>query len=126
MPPVDSSPATTVPAAPNSAGGTFADGIRSRWWWLGLGAAIIAVVLALLWTGATAVAQLADPGAFTRWGLPVATTIHNLALSAVIGALVFAVVILPKDLKSRRPHYGQGESTRQPPTFPNTRPLRAP
>ncbi|WP_083508899.1 cytochrome c oxidase assembly protein [Arthrobacter alpinus] len=109
VPPVDSSPAATVRAAPNSDGGTFADGIRSRWWWLGLAAAIIAVVLALLWTGATAVAQLADPGAFTRWGLPVATTIHNLALSAVIGALVFAVVILPKDRKSHRPHTGKAK-----------------
>ncbi len=67
---------------------------------------MVAVVLSLLWTGATAVQDLADPGAFTRWGLPLATTIHNLALSTVIGALVFAVVILPKDLKSRRPRSG--------------------
>lgn len=65
-----------------------------------------AVVVSLLWTGAAGVAQLADPGAFTRWGLPLATTIHNLALSAVIGALVFAVVILPKDLKAHRPRSG--------------------
>ncbi|MFQ4148689.1 cytochrome c oxidase assembly protein [Arthrobacter sp. LAPM80] len=65
-----------------------------------------AVVLSLLWTGATAVAELADPGAFTRWGLPLATTIHNLALSALIGSLVFAVVILPKDLKAHRPRSG--------------------
>lgn len=105
MPPVDSAPATVSPA-PTSPGGTFADGIRSRWWWLGLATAVVAVVLALLWTGATAVQELADPGAFTRWGLPIATTIHNLGLSTVIGALVFAVVILPKDLKSHRPHSG--------------------
>lgn len=117
MPPVDSPPATTVRAAPNSDGGTFADGIRSRWWWLGLAAAVAAVVLALLWTGATAVAQLADPGSFTRWGLPVATTIHNLALSAVIGALVFAVVILPKDRKAHRPHSGKAKSA-QPANAP--------
>lgn len=112
MSPVDSSPAPTVHAAPTSDGGTFADGIRSRWWWLGLAAAVVAVVLALLWTGATGVAQLADPGAFTRWGLPIATTIHNLALSAVVGALVFAVVILPKDLKTRRPHSGKAKTAR--------------
>ena len=65
-----------------------------------------AVVLSLLWTGAAGVQDLADPGAFTRWGLPLATTIHNLALSTVIGALVFAVVILPKDLKKHRPRTG--------------------
>ncbi|MFC8304848.1 cytochrome c oxidase assembly protein [Specibacter sp. NPDC057265] len=61
-----------------------------------------AVVLSLSWTGANAVAELADPGAVTRWGLPLATAVHNLSLSAVLGALVFAVVILPKDLKPHR------------------------
>lgn len=64
---------------------------------------MVTLVLALLWTGAAASQQLRDAGAFTRWGLPVVTTIHNLALSAVVGALVFAVVILPKDAKARRP-----------------------
>ncbi len=107
MPPVDSPPATTLRAVRKPRGDTFAHGIRSRWWWLGLVAAVAGVVLALIFTGATAVANLADPGVFTRWGLPLATTIHNLALSAVIGALLFAVVILPKDLKPQRPHSGQ-------------------
>ena len=106
MPPVDSSPAATIRTAPASLERSFANGIRSRWWWLGLAAAMAAVVASLLWTGATAVSDLADPGSFTRWGLPVVTTIHNLALSTVIGSLVFAVVILPKDLKRRRPHSG--------------------
>nr|WP_107503961.1 cytochrome c oxidase assembly protein [Arthrobacter sp. ERGS1:01] len=84
--------------------------MRSRWWWLALAAAVLGVVGALLWTGAAGVTDLADPGAFTRWGLPVATTIHNMALASVVGALVFAVVILPKDLKARRPHSGNHKS----------------
>ncbi len=87
--------------------GTFAGGVRGRWWWLGLAAAMAGVVGALLWTGAAGVQSLGDPGAITRWGLPVATTIHNLALATVVGALVFAVVILPKDATARRPHSGQ-------------------
>ncbi len=107
MPPVDSSPAATVRTPATARGRTFADGIPSHWWWLGLAATMVTVVLALLWTGATAVPLLADPGAFTRWGLPLATAVHNLALSAVIGALAFAVVILPKDLKKHRPHSGR-------------------
>ncbi len=107
MPPVDSAQATSIRPAPASHGGTFDDGIRSRWWWLGLAFAMAAVVASLMWTGAAAVAQLADPGAFTRWGLPIATTIHDLSLSAVIGALIFAVVILPKDLHAHRPHTGR-------------------
>lgn len=90
--------------------GTFAEGIRSRWWWLGLVAAVAGVVGALLWTGAAAVPLLSDPGAFTRWGLPVATTVHNLALSTLVGALVFAVVILPRDLKAHRPHTGKART----------------
>lgn len=106
MPPVNPSPATTVRPASTPASTGFANGIHSRWWWLGLASAMVSVVLSLLWTGATAVQDLADPGAFTRWGLPLAKTIHNLALSAVIGSLVFAVVILPKDLKARRPRSG--------------------
>ena len=69
--------------------------------------AVFGVVGALLFSGATAVGQLADPGAFTRWGLPIVTVIHNTALASVIGALVFAVVILPKDLKARRPRTGE-------------------
>ncbi len=104
--PVDSSPATTARTAPATPGHSFANGIRSRWWWVGMAVAVAAVVLALLWTGATAVPEMVDPGAFTRWALPVATTIHNIALSTVIGALVFAVVILPKDLKAHRPRTG--------------------
>jgi cytochrome c oxidase assembly factor CtaG/putative copper export protein len=103
VPPVEASPAIAATAVP----GTFADGIRSRWWWLGFVAGMAGMVGALMWTGAAAVQKLADPGAFTRWGLPAATTIHNMALATVVGALVFAVVILPKDAKARRPHTGK-------------------
>lgn len=74
--------------------------------------AVFGVVGALLFSGATAVGQLADPGAFTRWGLPIVTVIHNTALATVVGALVFAVVILPKDLKARRPRTGEHKQDR--------------
>jgi putative copper resistance protein D len=111
VPPVESAPATSPrpdASTPNrGAQGTFAAGVRGPWWWLGLAAAVAGVVGALLWTGAAGVQQLGDPGSFTRWGLPVATTIHNLALATVVGSLVFAIVILPKDAKARRPHTGK-------------------
>ncbi len=105
MPPVNTSP-TPLSAPATSRRDAFAHGIRSRWWWGALAVAVAAVVLALLWTGANAVSQLADPGAITRWGLPLATTVHNVSLSAVLGALIFAVVIVPKDLKPHRPRTG--------------------
>lgn len=110
VPPVESAPATSPrpdTTTPNPGlQGTFAAGVRGRWWWLGLAAAVAGIVGALLWTGAAGVQDLGDPGAFTRWGLPLATTVHNLALATVVGALVFAIVILPKDAKARRPHTG--------------------
>ncbi|NVM96315.1 bifunctional copper resistance protein CopD/cytochrome c oxidase assembly protein [Arthrobacter sp. AETb3-4] len=111
VPPVESAPAasprpdTTAPRAVRQ--DTFAGGVRGPWWWLGLAAAVAGVVGALLWTGAAGVQQLGDPGSFTRWGLPLATTIHNMALATVVGALVFAIVILPKDAKPRRPRTGK-------------------
>lgn len=74
---------------------------------MGLAAAMVGVVCALLWTGASAVGELKDPGALTRWGLPVVTTVHNMALATVVGSLLFAVVILPKDAKAHRPHTGK-------------------
>ncbi|GAA4655633.1 cytochrome c oxidase assembly protein [Arthrobacter cryoconiti] len=104
---LNSAQPNAVRPSASAAGRTFADGINSRWWWLGLALAMAGVVGALLWTGAAAVQKLSDAGAMTRWGLPVATTIHNLALATVVGALVFAVVILPKDARAHRPHTGE-------------------
>ncbi|MFC7403384.1 cytochrome c oxidase assembly protein [Citricoccus sp. GCM10030269] len=56
---------------------------------------VVALVLAAAWTGIAAVDHLSDPGALTRWGLPVAEMLHNLALPTAVGALVFACVIIP-------------------------------
>ncbi len=71
-------------------------GISAPWLLLGLGAVVLATVLALIFSGAAAARIAADPGAVVRWGLPLADAIHNVALAAVIGSLVFAVVILPR------------------------------
>ncbi|HEY8293923.1 MAG TPA: cytochrome c oxidase assembly protein [Micrococcaceae bacterium] len=73
-------------------------------WLLAGGAAtILALVAALIFSGATLSRQLLDPGAFVRWGLPVALAVHNVAIAAVVGALVFAVVILPRNPDGHRP-----------------------
>ncbi|MFI7580262.1 cytochrome c oxidase assembly protein [Kocuria kalidii] len=57
--------------------------------------ALSALVLAMLWTGSGAARLAADPGALVRWGLPAAELVHNGALVAVMGALLFAVGIVP-------------------------------
>lgn len=47
-------------------------------------------------SGVTAVQQLSDPGALTRWALPATKIIHNMAWSLTFGALMFAAIILPR------------------------------
>ncbi|HEX8496030.1 MAG TPA: cytochrome c oxidase assembly protein [Actinomycetales bacterium] len=58
-------------------------------------AGIAALVVGLLLTGATAATVLGDPGALTRWGLPVTRTLADLAAALTIGLLVVASYALP-------------------------------
>ncbi len=94
--------ATTTPKVPAPSDARAGTGIRGPWLLISTGATILALVAALIFSGASAARQLSDPGALVRWGLPVALTVHNVAVAAVIGALLFAVVLLPKDLKPKR------------------------
>jgi putative copper resistance protein D len=55
----------------------------------------------LIFSGAAAARSVADPGALVRWGLPVSKAIHNVSVATVIGGLVFAVGILPRNLNGR-------------------------
>ncbi|PPB49240.1 copper resistance protein CopD [Arthrobacter pityocampae] len=82
-------PRETTASSPERAVGTG---------WLILAGVVVlgALVVALFYTGAAAARQLGDPGALTRWGLPVAKVLNNTAAAATIGALVFAVVMLPR------------------------------
>jgi cytochrome c oxidase assembly factor CtaG/putative copper export protein len=66
--------------------------------WLVLAGVVVLVslVVALFYSGAAAARQLGDPGALTRWGLPVSKVLNNTAAAATIGALVFAVIMLPR------------------------------
>jgi cytochrome c oxidase assembly factor CtaG/putative copper export protein len=96
------------PAAPDGAPGWTslgAGGIGRLWLLAAAAVVVVALVAALTFSGAAAARTLSDPGALTRWALPLAKTIHNLSAAAVIGALVFAVAILPPRL--RRPGRGK-------------------
>ena len=93
---------TTTPKVPAVPGAPARTGIGGPWLLTGAGATVLALVAALIFSGASAARQLSDPGALVRWGLPVALTVHNVSVAAVIGALLFAVVMLPKDLKPKR------------------------
>ncbi|WP_236783216.1 cytochrome c oxidase assembly protein [Arthrobacter sp. QXT-31] len=80
----------------------MAFGVPRAWQLAGLGALILGLVAALLFSGAAAAREVSDPGALVRWGLPVSKTIHNVSLAAVIGGLIFAAGILPHKVGGSR------------------------
>ncbi len=95
---------------------------------MGVSGAVVLTVLvvALLYTGAAAPRELSDPGTFTRWALPLSKGIHNIALSAVIGSLIFAVGILPLHLTwSGNRRKGQHDDGVEHPAFTRTMTLAA-
>ncbi|RAC15965.1 copper resistance protein CopD, partial [Burkholderia multivorans] len=59
-----------------------------------LGAAV--GLVAMLYTGAAEPTVINDPGAVVRFGLPAAKFVFNLAMSLTVGALLFALLILPR------------------------------
>lgn len=59
-------------------------------------AAGIALVFAGLYGAVVTEQELSDPGAITRWGLPITKIIHNLAWSATAGVALFAATIIPR------------------------------
>ncbi|WP_414826643.1 cytochrome c oxidase assembly protein [Arthrobacter sp. Soil763] len=76
--------------------------ISSPWLAVGLGAVLVGLVAALLFSGAAGARAVSDPGALVRWGLPVAKALHNVSFATVVGALIFAVGILPRSLSGRK------------------------
>ena len=67
-----------------------------------LAALFLGLAAALLFSGAAAARQVSDPGALVRWGLPISKAIHNVSLATVIGGLIFAVGILPRNANGSR------------------------
>ncbi|WP_407079912.1 cytochrome c oxidase assembly protein [Arthrobacter zhaoxinii] len=76
--------------------------VRNGWLAASFVLVFISLSAALLFSGAAGVTQLGGAGTLTRWGLPVAKALQNVSMAAVIGSLVFAVAILPKNLNFRR------------------------
>ncbi len=72
------------------------------WQLAGLAALFLGLAAALLFSGARGTRKLSDPGALTRWGLPISKAIYNLSVATVIGGLIFAVVILPRNANGSR------------------------
>jgi cytochrome c oxidase assembly factor CtaG/putative copper export protein len=69
-----------------------------RWWWLLLvpPVAVVVTLTALVAAGDAPVAPalgLRDPGALTRWGLPVSRLLFDVTAVAVVGCLVTALLL---------------------------------
>lgn len=57
---------------------------------------LIVGTAAMLFTGAAEATRLIDPGPVIRFGLPASKFLFNLAMSVTIGALMFALLIVPR------------------------------
>ena len=68
----------------------------------GVLASAVVFLVAVMFTGIARPAELADPGAFVRWSLPIARAIHHSSMSVAIAALVFAAAIVPRSTKTTR------------------------
>ncbi len=82
--------------------GAGAPGISRPWQLAGLAALFLGLVAAMLFSGAAGARAVSDPGALVRWGLPVSKALHNVSIATVIGGLIFAVGILPRNLSGRQ------------------------
>ncbi|MET4224224.1 cytochrome c oxidase assembly protein [Oerskovia enterophila] len=103
-----STPGTAPDRAARTPGRDVVDSPRNPWWLVAAGpAAVVVAVLAVLAAGAfsgafEALTGFADPGAISRWGLPVSTVLTELAISLTIGSLVLAACVLPAGAPLRR------------------------
>lgn len=78
-------------------------------------AGVAALVAGLLATGAAAATLVDDSGALTRWGLPVARTVSDLAAALTIGLLVLGAYALPaRQRRARREAGGRHDAAAQP------------
>lgn len=75
-------------------------GNTKRWGIAAAAAAIVTVLIALVLGGGgsgSTLPGLTDPGAVTRWGLPIAKVLFNGSAAVTIGLLGLAVVLPPRD-----------------------------
>ncbi|MEV7133381.1 cytochrome c oxidase assembly protein [Arthrobacter sp. NPDC093128] len=100
------------PGKTGAAGG--AAGISRPWQFAGVAALFLGLAAALLFSGAAAAREVSDPGALIRWGLPISKALHNVSLATVIGGLIFAVGILPRNANGSR---SKDTSTPEHPAF---------
>ncbi|HEY0215244.1 MAG TPA: cytochrome c oxidase assembly protein [Cellulomonas sp.] len=90
----------TAPA-PSGGSGTSSSAGALRIAALGV-LAVAAVVAGVAFTGSSAAEVLRDPGAVVRWGLPIASTVSELAASATLGGLLLLATVLVRRIPDRQ------------------------
>ncbi|MGJ9373405.1 cytochrome c oxidase assembly protein [Nesterenkonia sp. CF4.4] len=65
-------------------------------------AGLVALIITGLLSGIDDPSELSDPGALTRWGLPVARFVHHLAMATAIAAVILAAVAVPPQAGPRQ------------------------
>ncbi|MDO4917099.1 MAG: CopD family protein, partial [Rothia sp. (in: high G+C Gram-positive bacteria)] len=92
---------TTATGGTSSASARKA-GLSRQWVWAFPLAALIFLVVSVLILHTSGITDLADAGAVVRWGLPIAETLHNFSMVAVMGSLLFAIGVVPRFADSTR------------------------
>jgi cytochrome c oxidase assembly factor CtaG/putative copper export protein len=64
--------------------------------------ALAALIVALWAAGSAGASVLGDPGAVTRWGLPIVRLVFDSCMAITAGCLIFATAILPRTTAPRR------------------------
>lgn len=74
----------------------------------------VSVAASAAFSGAVAERESLDPGAVARWALPIALTVHHLAVAVVAGCLLFAATLLPAWRTGNPPVPGDVQGLRRP------------
>ncbi|MDR8018363.1 cytochrome c oxidase assembly protein [Nesterenkonia aerolata] len=72
------------------------------WTAAALAAGLVALIVAGALSGLGTADQISDPGAVTRWGLPVARFTHHLAMAVAVSAALLAAVAVPHGRGDKR------------------------
>lgn len=85
------------------AAGTARPRVRAtRWVGAAVVAALVALVLAVLYSRAAAPLELGDAGPFVRWGIPVVNVLRDLSAALTIGTLLLGAFLVPEGAETQR------------------------
>ena len=71
-------------------------GLSAPWITAYVGVGLLTLLVSLRLTLANSATELADAGGFVRWALPISEVIHNFSMATTMGALIFAMGIIPR------------------------------